>query len=140
MIRVAIALLASLLPEEFIIYGLAASYTLTNVLGPVVSHVLLRRRLGDYGGGLIMRAHMRFVIAALASGIVGELGLRLFGSSSTGGFMWSSIGASAVTLAVVGTVMAGVYVVVLKQLRVAEVDAVLNPLLAKVRGRLPSRR
>lgn len=134
------ALLASLLPEEFIIYGLAASYTLTNVLGPVVSHVLLRRRLGDYGGGLIMRAHMRFVIAALASGIVGELGLRLFGSSSTGGFMWSSIGASAVTLAVVGTVMAGVYVVVLKQLRVAEVDAVLNPLLAKVRGRLPSRR
>lgn len=134
------ALLASLLPEEFIIYGLAASYTLTNVLGPIVSHLFLRARLGDYGGGLIMRAHMRFLVAALVAGIVGELGLRLFGSASTGGFMWSSIQAAAVTLAVVGTVMAVVYVLVLKQLRVAEVDAVLNPLLAKVRGRLPSRR
>ncbi|WP_449374230.1 murein biosynthesis integral membrane protein MurJ [Arthrobacter psychrolactophilus] len=133
------ALAAALLPKEFIIYGLAASYTLTNVLGPVVSHFFLRAKLGDYGGGLIMRAHMRFVIAALVAGIVGELVLRLFGSSTTGGFMWSSIPAALIALAVVGTVMATVYIVILKQLRVAEVDALLNPVLAKVRNRLPAR-
>lgn len=138
-IGMASALSAALLPKEFIIYGLAASYTLTNVLGPVVSHLFLRTKLGDYGGGLIMRAHMRFLAAALVAGIVGELTLRLFGSSSTGGFMWSSIPASALALAVVGTVMAIVYIVILKQLRVAEVDALLNPLLSKVRNRLPAR-
>ncbi len=138
-IGMASALSAALLPEEFIIYGLAASYTLTNVLGPIVSHFFLRAKLGNYGGGLIMRAHMRFLVAALVAGVVGELTLRLFGSSSNGGFMWSSIPAAALVLAVAGTVMAIVYIVILKQLRVAEVDALLNPLLSKVRNRLPAR-
>ncbi|MGP9502959.1 murein biosynthesis integral membrane protein MurJ [Specibacter sp. AOP5-B1-6] len=133
------ALSAALLPEEFIIYGVAASYTLNNILGPIISHLFLRARLGNYGGGLILRGHMRFLAAALVAGIVGELLLRLFGSASATGFMWTSIPASAVTLAVVGTVMALVYVLILKRLRVHEVDAVLNPLLAKVRSRLPSR-
>lgn len=133
------ALLASLLPQEFIIYGLAASYTLSNVLGPVVSHLFLRAKLGDYGGGLIVRAHMRFLAAALVAGIAGELLLLVFGGSVAGGFMWSSIFAASVTLAVVGTIMAVVYVVILKQLRVHEVDALLNPVISKVRNRLPSR-
>ncbi|POH73786.1 murein biosynthesis integral membrane protein MurJ [Arthrobacter glacialis] len=133
------ALLASLLPQEFIIYGLAASYTVSNVLGPVVSHLFLRAKLGDYGGGLIVRAHMRFLAAALAAGIVGELTLMLFGGTVAGGFMWSSIPAAAVTLAVVGTIMAVVYIMILKRMRVHEVDALLNPLISKVRSRLPSR-
>ncbi|WP_283528749.1 murein biosynthesis integral membrane protein MurJ [Arthrobacter antibioticus] len=130
------ALLASLLPHEWIIFGLAASYTLSNVVAPIVSHFFLTRKLGNYGGGLILRAHMRFLVAALASGIAGELMLRLFGSASDEGFMWSSITASALTLAIVGTVMAVIYIVILKRLRVREIDALLNPLLAKVRSRL----
>jgi putative peptidoglycan lipid II flippase len=138
-IGMASALSATLLPQEFIIYGLAASYTLTNVLGPVVSHLFLRAHLGDYGGGRILRAHMRFLAAALVAGIVGELVLRLFGSSSDHGFMWSSIAAAAAALAVVGTVMAVIYIAILKQLRISEVDVLLNPLLAKVRSRLPSK-
>ena len=133
------ALLASLLPQEWIIYGLAASYTLSNVVAPIVSHFFLKRQLGNYGGGLILRAHMRFLVAALVAGVVGELILRLFGSSSSEGFMWTSISASALTLAVVGTLMAVIYIVVLKRLRVEEVDALLNPLLAKLRNRLPIR-
>ena len=101
------ALLASLLPEEWIIYGLAASYTLSNV------------------------------VAALVSGVAGELVLRLFGSSSSAGFMWTSIPASALALAVVGTVMLIIYILILKRLRVTEVETLLNPLLAKLRNRLP---
>ena len=133
------ALAASQLPRELIIYGLALSYTISNVLAPVISHFLLRNRVGDYGGGSIIRAHMRYLIAALFAGIVGEVVLHLFGSSSADGFMWSSIQASAIVLAVVGTAMAVIYVLILKQLRVAEVDALLSPLVAKLRNRLPSR-
>lgn len=133
------ALLAGLLPHAWIIYGLALSYTISNVVAAIVSHFFLRARIGDYGGGRILRAHMRYLAAALVAGIAGELLLRVFGSSSNNGFMWSSIPASAIVLAVVGTVMAATYFVVLKQLRVAEVDALVNPLLAKVRGRIHAR-
>ncbi|ALO65584.1 hypothetical protein AS189_02620 [Arthrobacter alpinus] len=132
-------LIAGQLPPQWIIYGIALSYTISNFVGPVISHRFLKAQLGDYGRGLIMRAHMRFLAAALVSGIVGELVLRLFGSSTPGGFMWTSIQASVATLAVVGTVMAVVYVLVLKQLRVDEVDALLNPLIKKVRTRLPGK-
>ncbi|MGN5734045.1 murein biosynthesis integral membrane protein MurJ [Arthrobacter psychrochitiniphilus] len=132
-------LIAGQLPPEWIIYGIALSYTISNFVGPMISHRLLKAQLGDYGGGLILRAHMRFLAAALVSGIVGELLLRLFGSSATGGFMWTSIQASVVTLAVVGSAMAVVYVLVLKQLRVDEIDALLNPLINKVRNRIPGK-
>ena len=131
------ALLASMLPQEWIIYGLAASYTLSNVVAPIVSHIFLKRKLGNYGGGMIMRAHMRFLVAALAAGIAGELTLRLFGSASSTGFMWTSIAASALALALVGTLMAVIYILILKRLRVDEVDALLNPLLGRLRNRLP---
>ena len=80
---------------------------------------------------------MRFLVAALVSGVAGELVLRLFGSSSSAGFMWTSIPASALALAVVGTVMLIIYILILKRLRVTEVETLLNPLLAKLRNRLP---
>lgn len=133
------ALLAGLLPHGLIIYGLALSYTISNVVAAIISHFFLRAKIGNYGGGLILRAHMRYLTAALVAGIAGELLLRLFGSSSSDGFMWSSIAASAVVLAAVGLAMAVIYFVILKQLRVAEMDALINPLLVKVRGRISAR-
>ncbi|MBP2412713.1 putative peptidoglycan lipid II flippase [Arthrobacter stackebrandtii] len=133
------ALYAGSLPHEWIIYGLALSYTISNVAAAVISHFFLRAKIGDYGQGLVMRAHMRYLVAALAAGVAGELLLRLFGSSSSDGFMWQSITASAIVLAVVGTVMAVLYFVILKQMRIPEVDALMNPVLSKVKSRLPGR-
>ncbi|WP_258067060.1 murein biosynthesis integral membrane protein MurJ [Arthrobacter sp. GMC3] len=130
------ALSAALLPPSLIIYGIAASYTISNLLGPVVSHLFLRAKLGDYGGGQILRAHMRFLAAALVSGLVGELVLALFGGSNPEGFMWHSILAAFLTLAIVGPTMAVVYVIMLKVLRVHELDDIAGPLLSKVRSRL----
>ncbi|MGO4384381.1 murein biosynthesis integral membrane protein MurJ [Specibacter sp. RAF43] len=127
------ALAAAALPAPLIIYGLACSYTISNVLGPLVSHQFLRARLGDYGGGLILRAHMRFLAAALVAGAAGEVVLHLFGGSRPDGFMWHSISAAVITLAVVGLVMAGAYVLMLKVLRVGELDAVLTPLTSRLR-------
>ncbi|RAN70794.1 hypothetical protein B5P43_34700 [Bacillus sp. SRB_336] len=137
---VAMVLGASALPPRLIIYGLAVSYTLNNFVGPFLSHHYLKRRLGNYGGGLILRAYMRFLAAALVAGVAGEAALRVFGSSSPTGFMWTSISASLVTLTVVGSVMAVVYFLMLKVLRVRELDDVVGPLLSKVRSRIPSQR
>ncbi|NVM99149.1 murein biosynthesis integral membrane protein MurJ [Arthrobacter sp. SDTb3-6] len=133
---VAMVLGAAALPPRLIIYGLAVSYTLNNFIGPFLSHHYLKRRLGNYGGGRILQAYMRFLAAALVAGVAGELALRVFGSSSPDGFMWTSITASFVTLAVVGPVMAVVYFLMLKVLRVHEIDDVVGPILAKVRSRI----
>ncbi|ALE08078.1 hypothetical protein AL755_21815 [Arthrobacter sp. ERGS1:01] len=133
---VIMVLIAAQLPAPLIIYGLACTYTVNNFLGPVLSNFYLRKRLGNYGGGLILRAYMRFLFAALVAGVAGVLALRLFGGSSAGGFLWTSISASLVTLAVVGTFMALVYGIMLKLLRVRELDDVLEPLLGKVRSRI----
>ncbi|WP_113716368.1 murein biosynthesis integral membrane protein MurJ [Arthrobacter dokdonensis] len=137
---VAMVLGAAALPPRLIIYGLAVSYTLNNFIGPFLSHHYLKRRLGNYGGGLILRAYMRFLAAALVAGVAGELALRAFGSSSPTGFMWTSISASLMTLVVVGPAMAVVYFLMLKVLRVRELDDVVGPLLSKVRARIPSQR
>lgn len=134
------ALMASQLPDELIIYGLATSYTISNVLGPVVTHFFLKAKLGNYGGGLILRSHMRFLLAGLVAAVCGEVALTFFGGSNSEGFLWQSIGASFVTLAVVGTLMALVYVLMLKVLHVRELDDLTGPLLSKVRSRIPGSR
>ncbi|WP_170133112.1 murein biosynthesis integral membrane protein MurJ [Arthrobacter livingstonensis] len=135
---VAMVLASAALPPPLIIYGLAVSYTLNNFIGPFLSHHYLKKRLGNYGGGLILRAYMRFLAAALVAGVVGLVALRFFGGSTPTGFLWTSITASLVTLAVVGSAMAAVYFVMLKVLRVRELDDVLAPLLSKVRSRMTS--
>ncbi|MGA7205847.1 MAG: lipid II flippase MurJ, partial [Specibacter sp.] len=137
---VAMVLAAAALPDQLIIYGVAVSYTVNNFLGPFLSHHYLKKRLGNYGGGLILRAYMRFLAAALVAAVAGELALRLFGGSAANGFLWTSISASLVTLAVVGTFMALVYMIMLKVLRVRELDDVLEPVLSRIRSKAPSRK
>lgn len=129
------ALSVALLPRELIIYGIACTYTVSNVIGPLIAHRFLRAKLGDYGGGLILRAHMRFLFAALVSGLAGEAVLALFGGRGTHGFMWQSIPASVLTLAVVGTLMVIVYVAMLKLLKVQELDHAVAPLISRIRMR-----
>lgn len=130
------ALLASLLPPQFVIYGIAVSYTIGNILGPVVSHAFLRRRVGDYGEGKVLQSHARFMAAALLAGVVGEIVLLLFGSRSTTGFMWSSMVAAVLALAITGVVMAGVYMVMLRVFRVKELDNIIAPIMRKFSSRI----
>ncbi|MBG0738474.1 virulence factor MviN [Paeniglutamicibacter antarcticus] len=131
------ALLAALLPANLIIFGLALSYTLGNIVAVVVTHFFLRSRLGNYGGAAVVLAHLRFLGAAVIAGIIGCGVLWLLGGFSLSGFAWQSIYAAALVLAVVGLVMAAVYFVALKLLRARELNDFLDPLLQKLRGRVP---
>ncbi len=137
---VSTAIAAAFLPKELIIFGLALSYTLGNMLAVVVSHFFLRARLGNYGASTIFLAHLKFVGAAAAAGIVGAAVLWLFGGFTLHGFSWHSSQTAAVTLAVVGLVMAAAYLLVLKIFRVSELADFLDPMLAKFRGRVPGPR
>lgn len=131
------ALLAGTLAPALIIYGLAASYTLGNILAVVVTHFFLRRKLGNYGAAGIAAAHLRFIAAAVISAGAGAVLTWLFGGFSTAGFAWQSRYAAALVLAVVGLAMAVVYLAVLKLLRVSELEDLLEPIKGKLRGRVP---
>jgi putative peptidoglycan lipid II flippase len=71
--------------------------------------------------------------AALGSALAAAGALWLMGAYQPDGFAWSSRPAALVTIAVVGPVMLAVYFVLLKVLRVTELEDLLQPLLGRLR-------
>lgn len=130
---VALALAAGTLPADKIIFALAGAYSLGNIAAVVVSHIYLRRTLGDYGAARVFDVHVRLVVAALGAAAVGSAALSLLGGYSVDGFAWQSVTSATVAMVVCGALMAAAYFLMLRGLRVTELDAFLKPLLAKLR-------
>ena len=130
---VALALVAAALPADKIIFGLAVAYSLGNVAAVTVSHIYLKRSLGDYGAGRVVDIHIRLVVAALGSAVVGAAALGLLGGYAVDGYAWQSLVSATVVLVVCGALMAVAYFLLLRALKVTELDAFLKPLLAKLR-------
>ncbi|MFJ7749905.1 murein biosynthesis integral membrane protein MurJ [Arthrobacter sp. NPDC097144] len=130
---IALALGAAALPANRIVFGLAIAYSLGNVAGVIVSHIFLTRKLGHYGAGEIFDVHVRMTIAALGCAVVGSAALAALGGYSADGFAWSSLTGSLVALLVCGALMAVSYFLMLRALKVNELDAFLKPVLAKLR-------
>ena len=132
---VGLALAAAALPADRIVFGLAIAYSLGNIAAVIVSHIYLTRKLGDYGAASIFDVHARLTVAALGSGAVGSAALGLLGGYRADGFAWQSLPAATITLAVCGLLMAVAYYFMLRGLKVRELDAFLEPVLARLRGR-----
>ncbi|UWX78646.1 murein biosynthesis integral membrane protein MurJ [Arthrobacter jinronghuae] len=130
---ITLALGAATLPADRIIFALAIAYSLGNVAAVVLSHIFLRRSLGDYGGARVFDVHVRLVVAALAASAVGSAALAVLGGYSADGFAWQSLPSATVVLVVCGALMAVAYYLMLRVLKVSELDAFLAPLLAKLR-------
>ena len=103
--------------------GIAASY----VVGAVWGGAQVWRRLG---GGLsrIIRLHVRAGLAAVVATGLGWLVSRLFGDVAAGGWF-----RALATCVVVGLVMLGTYLLLLRRLGVTELDDVLRPLMSRLR-------
>lgn len=129
---IAMGFAASQLAPPFIIYGLALTYALQNVLAVYLSHRVLRRRIGDYGVGEILTTHTRVAFASAAAGLFGALALYLLGGYSFDGFAWANRLTAVVTVLVGSFVMALAYYAMLMLFRVKEVDTLLNPILKKI--------
>ncbi|MCL3860746.1 murein biosynthesis integral membrane protein MurJ [Actinotalea sp. K2] len=102
--------------------AIAASY----LLGALVGGAAVRRRLGGLGGGVV-RLHVRAALAALVAAGVGWPLSRLFGDLSSAGVVLSFV-----VCAVVGLVMLGLYVAMLRVLRVTELQDLVAPLLRRL--------
>ncbi|MCU1574834.1 MAG: hypothetical protein JWO93_2916 [Micrococcaceae bacterium] len=139
-VGISTAMLASLLPPRLIIFGLAASYTVGNMVAVLVTHFFLKAQLGHYGAARIAVAHLRFAAAAVICAAAGMGVLWLLGGFDHTGFAWRGLVSAAVTLAAAGTVMAVIYFAALRLLRVPELQDLLEPLSARLRGRVPGLR
>lgn len=124
---------AFLLPLWAITYWAVVASVLAHAYQFVLVHVLAVRRFGDYGFGHVLNAYAQTGVAAVVAGAAGAVVAGLMGAYS-GGFAWSTILSALLTCAVVGTVMAPVYVAALRVLRFSELDAALRPLV----GRMPA--
>jgi putative peptidoglycan lipid II flippase len=97
-------------------------------VGAVVALVMVSRRLHGTDGPRVMRLHVRAVVAGLVAGAAG-IGVRVL-MGTPEGFT------SALALCVVATVvMCLVYVGGLALLRVRELDAMVKPVLRRLRRR-----
>ncbi|MFD0076256.1 murein biosynthesis integral membrane protein MurJ [Streptomyces sp. NPDC127166] len=116
------------LPAQWAVVGMAASYGLAYAVGVGIAWRRLSKRLGgDLDGTHVLRTYARLcmasVPAAIVAGAVGFGLLKLLGEGALG---------SLVALLVGGAALLGVFFVAAKRMRIAE----LNTLVGMVRGRL----
>lgn len=117
-----------LLPAQWAVVGMAASYGLAYAIGVGVAWQRLRKRLGgDLDGAQVIRTYARLCMAsipgAVAGGAVGFLIMGALGSGAAG---------SIAALVVGGAVLLGVFYVAARRMRIEE----LNSMVGMVRGRL----
>ncbi|WP_405912835.1 murein biosynthesis integral membrane protein MurJ [Streptomyces sp. NBC_00963] len=122
------ALCYVVLPSQWAVVGMAASYGLAYAVGVGIAWRRLRKRLGgDLDGTHILRTYARLALASIPGAVVGgAVGfgiIRVLGEGVLG---------SLAALVVGGAVLLGVFFIAAKRMRIAE----LNSMVAMVRGRL----
>lgn len=128
------ALLCSLLPLEYIAFGLAVVTTVAGIAQTTLAAILLRRRLEFTSAMLLARRHVVFVGAAVIAATLGVLvGLPL-GSYSNGGWALSSPVSASIAMALAGIAMALAYFAVLLSVRNPEARALVAPFTKRLRG------
>jgi putative peptidoglycan lipid II flippase len=122
------ALCYALLPAQWAVVGMGASYGLAYAVGVGVAWRRLKKRLGgDLDGSHVMRTYARLSMASVPAAIAG--GAAAFGVMKGLG---SGAGGSLVALVAGGAVLMGVFLVAAKRMRIEE----LNAMVGMVRGRL----
>ena len=113
-------------PSESVVVALSGLTSFTVTVQAVVAYWLLRRQVGSLFRQHILGSMTRFVIAAVLSGLVGYLTLQLIGGTSAGAFAVSSVATSVLADAIVGFVMIASYLVLLRLMKVAEVESAIR--------------
>ncbi len=127
------ALFAALLPLQHIALGIAVVTTLAGVAQTALAGILLRRRLGAFGGGLLAVRHLVFFAAAVVASAVGAGVVWLLGGFTPGGWALDSPVSAALAMAVAGGIMAVVYFAALLVVRNPEAQAFVAPVSRRLR-------
>ena len=111
-----------LVPHEWLVVALSLLTSTTVTVQAALAYFLLRRRIGSLGEHQIASSTLKFIAAGAVAAAAGLATLNLLGGTSEGSFAVKSILSSLIVDGVVGLVMVAVYLVLLKLLRVREVE------------------
>ncbi|MER5683296.1 murein biosynthesis integral membrane protein MurJ [Streptomyces sp. NPDC002205] len=122
------ALCYVVLPAQWAVVGMAASYGLAYAVGVGIAWRRLRNRLGgDLDGAHVVRTYARLCLAAIPAAVIGGgVGFALLLGLGEGAF------GSLVALISGGAALMGVFFVAAKRMRIEEI----NGMVGMVRGRL----
>nr|WTB32450.1 murein biosynthesis integral membrane protein MurJ [Streptomyces sp. NBC_00830] len=122
------ALCYVVLPAQWAVVGMAASYGLAYAVGVGIAWRRLRNRLGgDLDGAHVVRTYARLCLAAIPAAVIaGVVGFALLLGLGEGAF------GSLIALICGGAALMGVFFVAAKRMRIEEI----NGMVGMVRGRL----
>jgi putative peptidoglycan lipid II flippase len=133
-VLVVIGVLAcTLLPNEWIAAGIALVVTLSGIAQAGLAAFLLRGRIGGIDGKRIAQSLSKYVAAAVIPIVLGIVLLVTLGGTSEAGFAVSGVGPAIGSMVIIGLVMSASYFGMLIVMRTSELEAVLEPLLARIR-------
>jgi putative peptidoglycan lipid II flippase len=118
---------------QWLAVGIALVTSLAGSVQAVVAVVVLRRRLGAIDATRILRRYATFLLAALPAAGAGVGLLFALGGTAAGGFAVDNPASAAVSMVLIGGVMALVYFGVLVAIRNPELGDILSPLGRRLR-------
>ena len=119
--------------DIWLVVGLSLVTSTSILIQSLLSFALFRRKYGALGQGRLALATTKFVSAALVAGGVGYVMLQAMGGTVSGAFPIDSVLTSVVSCVTVGLVISLVYILILKLLRVKEVEILLAPVVRLLR-------
>jgi len=116
----------AVLPAVWAVVGVGLSMTVANSTGAALSYYLLHRRFGQLDGRRVVGTHLKYLTAAAIGGVVAFLI-----SQGAHAALGSGKGASMAAAFLGGVSLVAIYGLVLRQLKVPELDDALRPLLKR---------
>jgi putative peptidoglycan lipid II flippase len=115
-----------ILPAQWVVVGVGASMSIANASGAALSYYLLHRRFGQLDGNRVLGAHLKMLAAAAVGGLAAFL-ISQGVHAVLGAGRVSSMAAAMLG----GVTLIALYVLVLRRLKVTELDDALVPLLRR---------
>ncbi len=119
--------------DIWMVVGLSFVTSASILIQSGLSFALFRRKYGSLGQGGLALATTKFIGAGLLAGGAGYWMLQILGGTVAGAFAIDSVLSSVVSCVTIGLVISLVYILVLKLLRVTEVDILLAPVVRLLR-------
>ena len=122
-----------LVEDVWIVVALSLVTSGSIMVQSLLAFVLFKRKFGSLGHSQLTFATGKFALAGIVAGSIGFAVLQAMGGARPGAFPVLNVIAAVITCGIVGSVIAVTYVVLLKLLRVQEVNTLLNPILRLLR-------
>lgn len=127
--------LSFLAPPQWWVPIVSGASALSLYVGAVVGYLALRTKLPSLDGSRVLRTYLRLTLAVIPAAAAGWTSLHFWGPVSGESAGMGSFATALLKVLAIGTLMAAIYVVLLRRLEVDELDEILDPVRRLLRRR-----